>query len=579
MKEKINYILILFASIATYGQVNLSLKPDKIDYESGEVINLTIILELNGDELVQQSRLQLPDLSKFNMVGSASFKDGVLLPESNTSLSQSITRIALEPKQKGKIKIGSVLVTVNNKIYKTEPFDIFIKDVEKKVPTKSTASNEVYLNMDIENRDVYEYQPTIAILRGYSRNIDNLRKVKNINLPEQDRLDVHTVNFNKSEIDPSGISNMPTQVLAVFMVFPNEAGYVEVPSVSASVSTYSNNSKIVSNKVKLNVKKLPEDAPEGFKNAVGKFKIDVYTTTNEKIEAKKPVNITVKISGEGNMTTMHLPEIEKAEDYEIFAPKIVNTILPGNTGLKGDIFANYIIIPNKAGILNVKTEDFSFFDPENGKYVNLGPQSLSLNSLTEEQLNASMTTVEKMNDYTNDFLETVDSPVLKTTAFKVKEKRKFHWNTLMINIAILISLIIIFLLFRKWQKNKRLLIEATRSKSLGSVAETEAQIRETLKTDISDYFSYLNNLRQEENFDSFFATISEMDAEVRSEYFNGATGSFSSFIENYKGRAVAEEYEALQQRIQIEKYSPVRSAQSLNDLYNDIVKLYPRISK
>ena len=70
-----------------------------------------------------------------------------------------------------------------------------------------------------------------------------------------------------------------------------------------------------------------------------------------------------------------------------------------------------------------------------------------------------------------------------------------------------------------------------------------------------------------------------MDAEVRSEYFNGATGSFSSFIENYKGRAVAEEYEALQQRIQIEKYSPVRSAQSLNDLYNDIVKLYPRISK
>jgi hypothetical protein len=57
---------------------------------------------------------------------------------------------------------------------------------------------------------------------------------------------------------------MASQVLAMFMVFPNEAGYVEVPAVSASVSTYSNKNKIVSNKVKLNVRKLPEGAPEWF---------------------------------------------------------------------------------------------------------------------------------------------------------------------------------------------------------------------------------------------------------------------------------------------------------------------------
>lgn len=132
MTEKFIYILILFTSIATYGQVNLSLKPDKTDYEGRDIVNLTIVLELNGDDLVQQSRLQLPDLSKFNMVGSASYRDGVLDPETNTNVSKSITRIALEPKQKGKIKIGSVLVTINNKIYKTEPFDIFIKEYREK---------------------------------------------------------------------------------------------------------------------------------------------------------------------------------------------------------------------------------------------------------------------------------------------------------------------------------------------------------------------------------------------------------------------------------------------------------------
>lgn len=175
--------------------------------------------------------------------------------------------------------------------------------------------------MEIDDREIYQDQPTIAILRGYSRNIDNLRKVKNIKLPKEENLDVHPINFNRSDIDPSGISNMPTQILAVFMVFPNEAGYIEVPGVSASVSTYSNSSKIVSNKVKLNVKKLPEDAPESFKNAVGKFKVDVYKATDEKVEAKKPVNVTLKVSGEGNMANIQLPEIEKSPDYEVFSTK------------------------------------------------------------------------------------------------------------------------------------------------------------------------------------------------------------------------------------------------------------------
>jgi hypothetical protein len=31
-------------------------------------------------------------------------------------------------------------------------------------------------------------------------------------------------------------------------------------------------------------------------------------------------------------------------------------------------------------------------------------------------------TVEKVNEYTNNLLETVNTPVLKTTSFKVKEK-------------------------------------------------------------------------------------------------------------------------------------------------------------
>jgi len=578
MKQKFIYILFTLASVIAYGQVELSMKPDKSDYNGKEVVNLTIVLELNGSNLVQQSKIQLPDLSKFNIIGSGSYSQGFMDPDSNTAIEQYITRVALEPKQKGKIKIGSVLVTVNNKIYKTEPFDIFIRDIEKKTIAKN-ADNDVYLNMEIDEREVYQNQSTIAVLRVYSKNIDNLRKVKNISLPQNENIDVHPVNFKRSDIDPSGYGNMPSQILAVFMVFPNEAGFVEVPSVSASVNSYSNKNKIVSNKVKLNVKKLPEGSPESFKNAVGNFKVDVYRTSKEKIEAKKPVNVVLKVSGEGNLTDMELPKIENSPDYEVFAPKITSKVQPGTEGIKGYVLANYILIPNKAGNIDVKTEEFAFFNPEEKEYVNLGQENLRLTAFSHDEVLQARSTVEKVNEYTNTFLETVNSPVLKTTSFKVKEKSRFNWRALFINVGIIFGLFILYMLFKNWQKKRIKIKEKSSPKPLGSVAETEKEIRESLKTDVQDYFSYLENLNDNQEFDKFFKTVDELDSEVRNQYFQSSKDDFRLFLENYKGNSVAEEYRNLSQKIQIEKYTPVKSQEAINELLKDIVNLYSQISK
>ena len=577
MKQKFIYAIFTLISVISYGQVQLSMKSDKTDYNGREVVNLTIVLELNGNNLEQKSKIMLPDLSKFNMIGSGSFNQIVNDAETNTAIDQYITRIALEPKQKGKVRIGSVLVNVNNKIYKTEPFDIFIKDIEKK-PIANIA-NDVYLNMEIEDREVYQDQPTIAILRVYSKNIDNLRKVKNVRLPQQENINVHAVSLKRSEIDPSGYANMASQVLAVFMVFPNESGYVEVPSVSASVNTFSTKNKIASNKVRLNVKKLPEGSPESFKDAVGKFKVDIYCSPKEKIEAKKPVNVTVKVSGEGNLADMSLPKIEESPDYEIFAPKITSHVNPGLTGMKGEILAKYILIPKKAGELVVKTEAFAFFNPAEKEYVNLGQEKLGLTAFSHDQVLEARSTVEKVNDYTNTLLETVDSPVLKTTSFKVKEKSKFNWNVLFVNIAILIGLFIAYMVFKYWQKKQNIIKEKPSPKPLGSVAETEKEIRESLKTDINDYFAYLENLKVSGDYPKFFETFEEMDADVRSQYFQSSKEDFKVFLERQNGRSVAENYQELLQKVQIEKYSPITSEDSLNELLKDIVKLYSLISK
>ncbi|MFZ4929733.1 BatD family protein [Chryseobacterium sp. Mn2064] len=579
MQHKLIYILLTLASVITYGQVNLSLDADKAEYGGKDIVNLTIVLELNGTDLEQQTKFQLPDLSKFNIIGSGSVTNTVIDPATNTLVTQKVSRIALEPKKKGKIKIGSVLVTVNNRIYKTEPFEVTIKDIVDKRSLASNVSNDVYLNMEIEDRDIYQDQPTIAVLKVYSRNMDNLRKVKDIRLPQQDNINVHPVNFNKSEIDPSGYGNMPSQVLAVFMVFPNEAGYVEVPAVSASVSSYSNKNKIVSNKVKLTVRKLPEGAPECFKNAVGNFNVNVYNASKEKPEAKKPMNVVVKVSGEGNLPDMELPKIAASPDYEVFAPKISSHVSPGTTGMKGEILANYVVIPNKSGAISIKTEQFAFFNPENREYVDLGQKTLALNAFSHDQILESRSTVEKVNEYTNNLLETVNTPVLKTTSLKVKEKSKFHWNILLTNIAILLGLFVTYLLFKTWQKKRKLIRETVPSKPLGSVAETEKELRESMKTDINDYFGYLENLKDNSEYEKFFTTLDELDQEVRNQYEQGSVAEFKAFLENHRGSSIAEDYGNLQRKIQMEKYAPIKSEHGLEELLKTIVNLYSQISK
>lgn len=576
MKLKVLYILLSLFSVIAYGQVELSMKPDKTEYNGKEVVNLTVVLELNGSELQQQTGFQLPDLSKFSMIGSGSVTNTLVDPETNTVIIQKITRIALEPKQKGKIKIGSVLVTVSNKRYKTEPFTINIKDLERK-SLGGNLDNDVYLNMEIEDKEVYQDQPTIAVLRVYSKNIDNLRKIKKLHLPTADNINVHSIDIKKSDIDPSGISNMPSQILAMFMVFPNESGMVEVPSVSASVSSYARKNKIVSNKVKLNVKKLPEGSPDSFKNAVGTFKVDIYPTTKDKVEMDKALKVVMKISGEGNLADMELPKIEESPDYQIFEPKITSHFKTTKDGMIGYVLANYILIPKKSGVITIKSEEFSYFDPLERDYKTVSPEILSLTSFSHDQVLEARTTVEKVNEYTNTLLETVDSPVLKTTAFKVKEKKHFNWNTLFVNLGILLALFIVYMVFRSWQKKKLVVKNGETSKPLGSVAETEKEIRENMSTDITDYFNYLTILNNNNEYEQFFKTVEELDLEVKKKFAQHS--NFDQILESNKGKLLADEYRELCHNIQIEKYTPLKTKDNIDNLLKDIINLYSKISK
>ena len=578
MKHKIPYILFLFSAIFTYGQVTLAVSDVK-NPRVNQRFNLTVILEISGENMEQETPLRMPDLSKFDIIGSASEQNTVVLDaKKGDVLNQMVYQWVLTPKEAGKIRFGSVLVTVNGKIYKTEPFEINVKDNEKKsaVAEHTNHSNEVYLNLELKKNVVYKNEPAVAVLRAYSKDYDNFRKVSNLQFSPQKNASIKPINYTKSEIETS--SGMASQVIGTFMIFPNESGPIAINAFSAVVGNATKPTKVSSNRVRLNVKKLPDGMPSNFKNAVGNFDVAVsQTNTTEIPEVDKPLNISVRLSGAGNFGSLDLPKIIDSPDYVFYTPQITTKTVPQKDGLSGDVIAEYVVIPKKAGSISINFENFSFFNPKEVQYTDLGPKSLLLNVKTPGEIADAKSTIEKVNDYTNIVLETVNTPVLQTHNLKIKNKDKINWKIVAGNLGLMVAVLSLFVVLKKRQEKKKVKPQQLRSSI--SIAETEEIIRKKIGHQFDENIEYLKILKENKDFETFFTAYHELNNETKNLFSVTNESEFRNYLEQNKGAHVAEQYRILSEKIQIEKYAPFHTAEHIDLILEAIISFYNEIIK
>lgn len=319
--------------------------------------------------------------------------------------------------------------------------------------------------------------------------------------------------------------------------------------------------------------------PQDFKNAVGNFDVSVANrNANEIPELEKPVNITLKLSGAGNFGTLHLPKIMNSAEYVFFAPKITANTVAQTEGLSGDIIAEYVVIPKKTGPVTVNFENFSFFDPSEQKYVDLGPKSILLNVKTHEQVADAKSTLEKVNDYTNTVLETVNTPVLQTHNLKIKDKSRIDWKIVVGNLALMASLLSLFLVVKKKMSDRKLKPVAA-NKPIVTIAETEELLRKQMSHQFDDNIEYLKILAENKDFTKFFVTYDELKEETKKLYHLTTESDFKKYLEESKGQLFADNYRALSEQIQIEKYAPLHSEEHIDELLKGIIRLYSDIRK
>ena len=557
------YILSFILPIFGYGQVTLLSETDTKEYQVREPFNLSIGLEIIGENYQQQSPVRLPDLSKFEILGNATESVAAIDPETGNMVRQVLYHLILQPKHAGKTRIGSALVQVNGKTYKSEPFEILVRDGKRKHDAWGRSFSMV---MEVLDKEVYENQPVNVVLKlkANPHNYLDFRKVNQIKLPQKTK-NIYTVNLKREDIEIDKNDETAMQVIASFVVVPEKDGNLFVAPATALF----NEERILSNPLKIHVKKLPEGAPRGFKNAVGKFDLEVEIP-KEEVEVNQPMDVFVRLKGKGNIIGAELPKIVESDDYTILKP--TQKIEVKESELSGEKTDHYVIIPKKEGEITIRYENFAYFDIDEKQYQTINLDDIKILSLSKEDMDSPKSTLGKMMDDTGHILKKVN---LLPVSEEEKEEESFDFGRF-VGIGLLVFgslLAIYFFTFRKKKPKQRSSVQE--DDKITTIAETEELLKENISIGKEYYFGALKNAADKGNTASFFENYQELHTEAENQIKRLKNQTISEFLEEIENADFVKDFEQFRTEIQEAKYAPVH--EDLYEFYNDIVKFYTKI--
>ena len=283
-------------------------------------------------------------------------------------------------------------------------------------------------------------------------------------------------------------SNYNTTIWQQFVLFPQKSGKLEIPSVTfeATVSqmvasadpfdaffnggSYVNIKKnLVTPKLVIDVKELPEGKPANFSGGVGEFTISSSINTQE-LKTNDAVTIKLVISGTGNMKLINTPEIGFPQDFEIYDPKVENKFNLTRNGLAGSKVIEYLAIPRHAGNYTIPPVEFSYFDLKSKSYKTLKTESYTLNVAKGEgnadQVVANFTSKEDLKVLGKDirYIKTGD------TKYSPKDDYFFGSTSYYLWYIVPLALFIAFMVIYRKQAIENANVAKVRTKKANKVA-------------------------------------------------------------------------------------------------------------
>lgn len=290
------------------------------------------------------------------------------------------------------------------------------EDIQNKI------RQNLFIKVDVSKDHCYEGEPVIATYKLYTR----LRSESKVSKrPSFNGFSVYDIADPSSA--PSSIEMLNGKSFNVYLIrkaqlFPLQSGILELDpaEVENSISFLSaetamkdkgehlpellrsfesdnvahegivtENVSVKSNPLPVTVKALPAlSRPESFDGAVGNFSIEATIDKNE-IALNDAALLRVIIKGEGNFDVINTPLVHWPKDMEAYEPDIKENILKTVAPMRGYKTFAFTVMPKRTGIIAIPPVEFSYFDPQSGRYKTAKTEAVVIHAVPVVQKNAS----------------------------------------------------------------------------------------------------------------------------------------------------------------------------------------------
>jgi len=466
MKKYILFVMLLLSLQGVYAQaVEFKAAPSRTKIGVNERVRVEFSMNQDGDNFVAPS-FQGFTISGPGQMISNSWVNGV------RSFSKSYTYV-LTPKAKGNFTVGQATIEIGGKTYKTSPFKIEVGEaVANPNPQQAPSYNPynpyqrqqqqqqerdqqlaqkpgegIHLVAEISNTNPYVNQPINVIYKLYVSNNSSVTNFFEKESPQYNNFwsQNEIVDGQHMKVEQGTYKGEPYRfvVLRRTVLYPQKSGRLELEPLVVELNTEIFTGKrdmfgrpemqqakalATSGKKYINVRPLPEAGkPESFTGAVGNFDFKV-TPGKTTLKAGESLQLTVTVSGKGNLKLFTLPKPEVPAALEMYDPEHKENVKTPLTGMTGSITDVYTIVPNKKGKYPIKPMSFSWFDLGTGNYKTVTSNEIMVDVLSVPE-NAAVADNKKLAKQQPGLGETF-RPVVLNTSLKAVGTEDFFGSAL-----------------------------------------------------------------------------------------------------------------------------------------------------
>jgi hypothetical protein len=403
--HKSKYIFIILSAVVfilpSYAaEIDFSASVDQTTVGLGDQFTLTVTVQ--GQDMASVPRPELPDMPDFNQLGNSSSQStNIQFVNGKMSKQASVNFIYyLSAKKLGKLTIGPCRIKYKDQDYTTQPIQI-----------EAVKSSTVRAQPSPGGRATLSAQTNVPIEGNLF--LASAADKRNSYVGEQITVDFTL--FNRFQISDAGISDMPAfsgfwsekiydaekfnwkqktvdgkqynyMLLKKVALFPMSSGELTISPMSMNIAVVQSSRdffdffgttrsvKIESKSISITVKPLPENKPVEFTGGVGKFSIQASLDKNS-ATGNEPINLTVKITGTGNIRLIEKPLMPAIPGLKIMDPEVKDNIQTSGDIIKGSKLFTFPMIPQTDGKYVIPPVKMAYFDPNDKSYHTIQSES------------------------------------------------------------------------------------------------------------------------------------------------------------------------------------------------------------